>query len=239
MERQKIRKAILMISFLFLPVTMFYLSPILIIQGAKKGIVTGSLFFLFFLFLFSFFQGRAFCGWACPAGAFQEWAFNVNNAPVRGGKLNWIKYLIWAPWLMMLVLFVTRAGGFTSLDMFYRTRFGVSLADPSSYILYYGAMGFILCLSFILGKRSFCHYMCMLAPFMIIGWNISRKASLPVLRLSAEKDKCVNCGICSRNCPMSIDVRNMVQKGSMYDPECIFCGNCIDSCPRKVISFSR
>lgn len=239
MERQKIRKGILMISFLFLPVTMFYLSPLLIIQGARKGIVTGSLLFIFVLFLFSLFQGRTFCGWVCPAGALQEWAFNVNNKPVRGGKLNWIKYFIWAPWIIFLTLLVTSVGGFTYIDIFYRTRFGVSLADPSAYVLYYGAMGFILGLAFILGKRPFCHYICILAPFMTIGRKISTRTGLPVLCLVAEQDKCVNCGICSRNCPMSIDVRSMVQKDSMYDSECIFCGNCVDSCPKKVISFSR
>lgn len=239
MQRQKVRKGILMASFLFLPVTMFYLSPMLIMQGAKNGVVTGSLVFLFLLFLVSFFLGRGFCGWLCPAGALQEWAFNVNDKPVKGGKLNWIKYFIWAPWLILMVITVTRAGGFGSIDLFYRTRFGVSLADPSAYMMYYAAMGFILCFSFFTGKRPFCHYMCILTPFMVIGRNFSRRTGLPVLRLEAEKDKCINCGICTLNCPMSIDVREMVQKGSMYDPECIFCGSCIDACPKEVIRFSR
>ena len=43
LSRQKIRKAILIVSFLLLPVTLFYVSPIVILMGAARGIATGSL----------------------------------------------------------------------------------------------------------------------------------------------------------------------------------------------------
>lgn len=42
MKRQNIRKLILIISMLLFPVTIWYMSPYLIIQGAMEGIVTGS-----------------------------------------------------------------------------------------------------------------------------------------------------------------------------------------------------
>ncbi len=42
MKRQRLRKALILISFLFFPVTLYYFSPVLIIQGVAEGIVAGS-----------------------------------------------------------------------------------------------------------------------------------------------------------------------------------------------------
>jgi hypothetical protein len=46
MKRQNIRKAMMVVAVLSLPVTMFYLSPLLTVQGAARGIVTSSLLFV-------------------------------------------------------------------------------------------------------------------------------------------------------------------------------------------------
>ncbi len=53
MKRQKIRKALIFILFLLFPVVMFYLSPVLIIEGASQGVITGEFrrFFPNFCFL--------------------------------------------------------------------------------------------------------------------------------------------------------------------------------------------
>ena len=42
-NRQKIRKALIIFSFVLLPVTFAYISCPIIIEGASKGIVTGGL----------------------------------------------------------------------------------------------------------------------------------------------------------------------------------------------------
>lgn len=79
MKRQNVRKLILIISLLLFPVTMWYMSPYLIIQGAMEGIVTGS-FIVFIGTLFgAIFLGRSFCSWLCPMGGMQECLFSVNT----------------------------------------------------------------------------------------------------------------------------------------------------------------
>ena len=72
MDRQKIRKALMLLMFALFPVIYYYFSPYLIIMGAAEGIIVGSLIVFASLFVFSLFLGRAFCGWVCPAGATQE-----------------------------------------------------------------------------------------------------------------------------------------------------------------------
>jgi len=66
--RQKVRKVATIALVALFPVTLYYFSPALSLQGLASGVVTGSILVFALLFLSSLFLGRAFCGWACPAG---------------------------------------------------------------------------------------------------------------------------------------------------------------------------
>ncbi|MHB0976320.1 MAG: 4Fe-4S binding protein [Candidatus Aquicultorales bacterium] len=72
-----------------------YFSPVLIIEGASKGIVVGSFLTFALLFLSSLVLGRAFCGWVCPGAGVQEAFFQVQGKKHKGGKRDWVKYAIW------------------------------------------------------------------------------------------------------------------------------------------------
>jgi hypothetical protein len=63
--RQRIRKGIILVTFLLLPAIFYYFSPYLIIMGASEGIISGSFIVFAVLFLSSLFLGRGFCGWFC------------------------------------------------------------------------------------------------------------------------------------------------------------------------------
>lgn len=207
-------------------------------MGASEGIITGSFVVFGTMFLASLFLGRAFCGWVCPAGGLQECCILAVDKRARGGKLNWIKYLIWVPWISIIVLTAINAGGLKKLDFLYQTKYGISVSEPQAYIIFYAVITLIVIMAFATGKRSFCHYACWMAPFMIIGNSIKKKLPYPSLRLKSEKDKCIGCNSCTRKCPMSLEVMGMAQRGDMYNPECILCGECVDACPKKVIRYS-
>lgn len=93
-------------------------------------------------------------------------------------------------------------------------------------------------MAFAAGKRSFCHYACWMAPFMIIGSSIRNKLGYPSLHLKGEKNKCIGCNSCTKKCPMSLEVMDMVQGENMYNNECILCGECVDACPKKAITYA-
>lgn len=238
MKRQNIRKSLIVISFLLFPITIYYLSPILIIQGAAEGIITGSFIYFAVLFVISLFFNRALCGWICPAGGLQEVCAVCVNKRTKGGKRNWIKYFIWTPWIISIIIIFISSSRVKVVNVFYQTYHGISIAEPAAYIIYYSVVGLIVILSFVGGKRAFCHYVCWMAPFMIIGNKINTLLRLPSLKLSADKDKCIKCGLCNKSCAMSLNVSEMVQKGSMENSECILCGGCVDNCPKGVIKYS-
>lgn len=236
--RQRIRQAIILISFLLFPVTINYFSPYLIIEGASQGVIAGSLITFVLLFLVSLFLGRAWCAWACPAAGVQEWCFTVNNTKARRGKFDWIKYFIWVPWIGIIVVMAILTGGFHTVNPLYLTETGISVSEPAAYILYFTIVGLFVILSFTAGKRAFCHYVCWMAPFMVIGTKVKNFFKWPSLHLDAASNKCKQCKTCEKNCPMSLEVSKMVESGSMNHTECILCGTCVDNCPEQVIKYS-
>jgi ferredoxin len=68
----------------------------------------------------------------------------------------------------------------------------------------------------------------------------TRRQALAVGQVVPEPARCVQCGICSFNCPISIDVRRHAWLGEpVKDSHCLTCGECVARCPRGVLRFER
>jgi ferredoxin-type protein NapH len=238
MNRQRIRKTMMIVMFALFPLIYYYFSPYLIIMGASEGIVTGSLLIFALLFVSSLFLGRAFCGWVCPAGATQELCARLRDKNFKNGKRNWIKYAIWVPWISIIIVMFIQAGTIVAIDPLYQTYYGISITGLESAILFLAIAGLIVGIALAAGKRGACHTICWMAPFMIIGRKLRNSVNWPALHLESDNSKCVNCKACTRNCSMSLDVNAMVQKNSLEHTECILCGNCVDVCPKNAIKYS-
>jgi ferredoxin len=67
-----------------------------------------------------------------------------------------------------------------------------------------------------------------------------RREALATGHVVPEKARCVQCGICSFNCPIGIDVRRHAWLGEhIDDSHCLTCGECVRRCPRGVLRFER
>lgn len=238
MKRQKLRRLLLLLSFLLFPITLFYFSPYLIIQGGAAGIISGSFLTFAGLFLFSLIFGRAFCGWLCPAGGLQECCFAVTDKPIRNRKINWLKYGIWIIWLLGIFAAFLSAGGIHSIDFFYMTDHGISASSLPGLMTYFGIVALITILALTLGKRGMCHSICWMAPFMVLGTKLKDRLHLPSLHLKPATEKCVHCSLCTKKCPMGLEVHTMAAAGNMKNSECILCGECADGCPKKAIALT-
>ena len=237
-NRQKLRRGLITGMFLLFPVTIYYFSPVLILQGAAVGLLAGSAIVFGLQFLSSLVLGRAFCGWACPAGGLQEIVTNFRDRRVRRKRIRWIKFVIWAPWFILFIFLLLRAGGIREVNPFWQTQSGFSVSDIYSLITYLFIVLLFVLLSVIIGRRAGCHTICWMAPFMVIGRSIRNVLSWPSLRLRVEPEKCIQCESCTRACPMSIEVMELVQTGKMETQDCILCGTCADGCPKDVIHFT-
>jgi len=55
-----------------------------------------------------------------------------------------------------------------------------------------------------------------------------------------DENRCVQCGICSFNCPIGVDVRAHSFRGvEIHESKCLTCGECVRRCPRGVLRFDN
>lgn len=212
------------------------MSPYIIVEAASSGIVNGSFIFFLLLFAASLILGRGFCGWICPAAGCQEALSLARNRRVTKG--NYVKWIIWIPWVGSIIFAAVQAGGYREVRIFYQTAHGFSIGDLQGLINYLFVMLIIVVPALIFGRRSFCHHLCWMAPFMITGRSLRNGAGWPSLQLAAESRSCRECGKCTENCPMSLPVGAMVRENRMENPECVLCGTCVDNCKQNAIRYA-
>lgn len=237
--RQRVRKALIIFSFILLPVTFAYISCPIVQKGASEGIMTGGLIVFILIFISSLFFGRLWCGWLCPAGGLQEIYFQINYKNINFPRLKWFKYLTFLYFIFIpIISAIYSAGGLKTIDFFYYTDHGISIAKQGAYSILYVQIFFITIFSMFAGRRGFCHYFCPISVISIIGRKIRNLIHLPALHMSADADRCIDCKKCSKICPMGLDVNIMVQQRSMENTDCILCGSCVDACPKRAIRFA-
>ena len=67
-----------------------------------------------------------------------------------------------------------------------------------------------------------------------------QQARLAEGQVVPDASRCVQCGICSYNCPAGIDVRLHARRNlPVQDSRCLTCGECVMRCPRGVLRFEK
>jgi NAD-dependent dihydropyrimidine dehydrogenase PreA subunit len=70
--------------------------------------------------------------------------------------------------------------------------------------------------------------------------SAKRHTALAEGHVVSDPSRCVQCGICTYNCPIEIDVRAYAWRGeSINRSECLTCGECVARCPRGVLRFEK
>jgi ferredoxin-type protein NapH len=237
-SRQNIRRWLLVISFVLLPVSLVYISPVIIVMGAAEGIATGSMLLFIANFILSLVVARLWCGWLCPMGAWQEICSPVMKHTVQDGWRNRVKYGVTLIWLSLLAYLFISAGGIRAVDPFYNTDNGLSITTLPVLIVTMVILLILFAIAYFAGRRGFCHILCPVAGLMILGRKIRNRFGWPALQLSADASRCIDCKKCSKTCPMGLDVHGMVRQGEMENAECILCAGCADTCPEGAIRYT-
>jgi polyferredoxin len=235
-RRQRLRRLLLALFFLALPITLNYYSPYLMLSGTAEGIASFSLVFWLGVFVTAVVLGRSFCGWACPFNGLQQLWESVTARDLKRVRfLPAAKYALWAAWVAGLGAVLASAGVWTRFDPLYLTEHGVSVTEAGNLITYFMLVGLTLAPA-ALGRRGFCRYLCPFGVWGIVAEKLGHALRVPRLMLEAKPDACNACQKCTHACPMQLPVAEMVQAGAMRTTECFMCETCVDVCPRGAIA---
>ncbi len=70
--------------------------------------------------------------------------------------------------------------------------------------------------------------------------DVSKHTVLASGEVVPDPMRCVQCGICTYNCPIGIDVREHAWRGApVRHSQCLTCGECVARCPRGVLRFEQ
>jgi Pyruvate/2-oxoacid:ferredoxin oxidoreductase delta subunit len=179
--------------------------------------------FLFFIVL-AVVANKMICGWACPFGSLQELIYSIPILRrIKQRKLpfvltNTIRAALFA--LVLLFLFGIIGGRKGTVIYHQLNPFNLFNLDFETVS--------ILLTVILASLGSFIVY-----PFGFISWIAER---FSIIRVRIDKDKCTECGVCIKACPLE------AAKGRVYDKrltaDCFSCARCLNVCPVDAIQYT-
>lgn len=174
------------------------------------------------------------CGWVCPLGTVQDWAYKLGRLlrlPLFRMPEGVQRYLQLSRYLM-LFLVTTYAtvevirGFFAHLHV---TRYLGTLMKGNAL----DAMALTILLSFVIiglfFNRPFCNYFCTGGAKTGL-WSVLR-----IVGIRRDTTRCGNCKLCNKACPMNI---NIAETPFVRHPNCISCMSCLAACPKNCLSYT-
>jgi cytochrome c oxidase accessory protein FixG len=206
-------------------------------------------------------QGRAWCGWACPQTVFLEGVYRRIEDWMEGSgetRLRWMRRPLTAGRALRKVikhgafLSVSYVVAHAALALFVPVPqlLKMVLEGPTPHLALFGwAMAITLALYFNFAwfREQLCAIVCPYGRLqaamidddsILIGYDARRGEprgrlfKLPVVN-AAPRGDCVDCNRCVTVCPAGIDIRQGLQM------ECIACAQCIDACDEVMTKIQR
>jgi len=222
-----------------------------IFQALLPTLITLATFALFMIVL-----SKAFCGWICPLGFFQE-VLNIIGQKLGLQQTETLGKNVTSKtrpvkWLMMIFLlfvFPLLAGfgvvGHELGDPFCRicpSRILTTLAtgDAKELVVDTSTMGYLILSvigTFLFGLMMSIGLMvrqpfCRICPMLALN-TLFKKIGL-VRLVKDAKPRCVKCGLCAKACPMDIhEIHTDMENKDVIYPDCTLCGRCVEFCPDK------
>ncbi|MES9969787.1 MAG: 4Fe-4S binding protein [Candidatus Thiodiazotropha sp.] len=222
-----------------------------LVMGIMPTLITLGTFLLFFVVL-----NKAFCGWVCPLGTFQEFLQIIGqklglqrHESLSGDLVNRIRPVKWFILLLLVFAFPLLTGMgmlnhdlgdpfcricpsriLTTLAVGETTQLHVNTANTTTIVLSLLAdfiFGLMIALALTV-RQPFCRICPMLALHAVF-----RKIGLLRLVKNATP-RCDRCGLCAKACPMDIrEIHTDMESRNVTFEDCTLCGRCVEFCPEK------
>ncbi|MCD4703269.1 MAG: 4Fe-4S binding protein [Methanosarcinaceae archaeon] len=164
------------------------------------------------------FRGRWFCGNLCPRGSLYD--FTVSKMSQNRNVPS-----ILSSYRVRIPVFVVTMG-----FMIYRLTTALGTQNTFDNI---GTVLASMCVTMTIISVSMGTYLkprawCAICPM----GTLQRVLGGSKYQLKMAHDKCIDCKICEKKCPMDLEVRDIGN-----NPDCIKCGRCVVACPKDALEF--
>jgi ferredoxin len=200
--------------------------------GLIQKIFSGTMILFAITLVIALVFRRSFCGLICPFGAIQEFFAKIGHRifkkkfimpKIIDRPLRYLKYVI----LAITVFYAWKTAGLWMAPYDPWSAYA-HLPEGLSSVWAESAVGLIILIITVVGSfiydRFFCKYLCPVGAFYAIVGKFSQ------YRVVRNENKCIDCGLCSKKCPVNIDVQHLKE---IKSSECISCQTCVLNCPKE------
>jgi polyferredoxin len=207
--------------------------------GLSSGIINAGFIFWILVFLSAIIFGRAFCGWFCWFGGYQELiAWSIGDRFKFKIPRHILLYLGLIPFVSLglkmysswIINWMDGIPGRFNFNLAFIEPWGGQQTGISILftLILYGPV-----LIYIFGRRAWCRHLCPIGALLRVFGSLS----LTRFRLVAEN--CTGCGKCAKVCDMEIDLTGELERfGEVRSTYCNVCFKCADICPQDALDFT-
>jgi len=218
----------------FLPISALISLKYWLFTGVFNHIHPSALVILLVIIATAVLAKKGFCSWVCPFGLLSEYLAKIHVWIFRKPRRlpSWLDYPLRSIKYLLLLFFVWAI--FAQMDVAALKDFIYSpynrVADIKMYKFFADMSGLTLrvilalLLLSVLVRNFWCRYLC---PY---GALLGALSWLSVFKIHRNKQTCIDCGKCTKVCPVNIKVH---KAGTVFSDECHACLQCVDACPVK------
>ncbi|MBI5211772.1 MAG: 4Fe-4S binding protein [Nitrospirae bacterium] len=218
----------------FMPIGALMSLKLWITEGIFDPAHPAALIIFIGALLVSLLLKKSFCGWICPVGT-------VSDAVWKGGRkvfgknfeitkyidypLRSLKYILMAFFLYVIIIQMTplQITGFLNTPYWKVSDIKLLKFFTEMSLTTKITLSALFSLS-LLYKNFWCRYLC---PY---GGLLGLLSILSPVKIKRNETACIQCGLCSKNCPSLLPVD---KKETVRSPECTGCLTCVSHCPAR------
>lgn len=216
----------------FMPIGAFMVLRLWVSEGIFDPVHPAALVIFIGALLLAILAKKAFCGWICPVGTLSELIWKTGER-IFGRNfvlpkyidypLRSLKYILMGFFVYVIIFKMTSLEIAEFLNTPYWRVADIKLLEffTEMSLTTKITLGILFGLS-LLYKNFWCRYLC---PY---GGLLGLLSLLSPFKIKRNKTRCIQCGLCRKNCPSLLPVD---RKETIYSPECNGCLTCVSHCP--------
>jgi polyferredoxin len=170
----------------------------------------------------AFFRGRMWCGNFCPRGSFIDniiSKISFNKPVPKFIKTKWFRNSFLVLLMSSFVIQIAFVWG----NLMAMGKVFVTMILITTLLT--------VILGVIYNKRTWCS----ICPMGNLSHYVAKvdRFKAKSKHVTFDSNKCVDCKLCSKSCPMDIEVLKYKKIGKVEDSDCLKCNICVSKCPKK------